>query len=147
MIVYVTGPHSEDLEAIGATLSLSGVDAHLITPEMTCQEIYDEILGCDAVLLVHAGHKEEVVEISTELGIAIALGKPVYAVRSIYGMTSRFLGMEGVRIFKGADQALEAVLADLGETDEQRETGVHELGELGGLGRDPDGGGDPGDVP
>lgn len=143
MIVYVTGPHSEDLEAIGATLSMEGVDAHLITPEMTCQEIYDAILGSDAVLLVHAGTKEELVEISTELGIAIALGKAVYAVRSIYGMPSRFLGMEGVRIFKGADQALEAVLADLGETDEHLEArSVHGSEPMVGLGTDPGDGSD-----
>lgn len=133
MIVYTTGPNHDDLEAVGAGLSLSGVGVHAFTPEMTCQEIYDAILGSDAVFLDYSGTKEELVELCTELGIAIALGKPVYAVKKPNGPWTRFLSMEGVRVFRQADQALEAVLADLGETDEEleRETSLHELGGLG----------------
>lgn len=151
MIVYVTGPDTNsELEAVGATLSLSGIDAHLMGDDMTVQEIYDEILGSDAVFMLFAGHESERVELAVELGIAIALGKPVYAVASskYVIVPRRFMAMEGVRIFKSADEALEAALADLETADEQeRETGIRELGELGGLGRDTGDGGDPEPVP
>lgn len=148
-MIWVTGPDSNsELEAIGATLSLEGVDAHLLTDNMTPLEIYDAILACDGVMMVFGGHESERLELATELGIAVALGKPVYVTMApSYRVPMRFMGMEGVRIFKGADEALEALLADLGETDGQRETGIRELGELGGLGTDPSDGGDPGSVP
>lgn len=145
-MIYVTGPDEDKLEAVADSLIVSGVDdIHQLKKGMTIQDIYNEVLGADAIYMIWGGHRDQLMELSTELGFAIALGKTVYLVQANYLELNRFCNMDGVRIFKKADDALEALLADLGESDEQ--SSIRGLGELDGLGTDPSSGGDPEPVP
>jgi len=141
VIVYLTGPSTEDLDSLHFVLDQQGIGVVVRRPETSPEEAYEALMACDAVLLIHGGPKEELTELAAELGIAITLGRLVYAVRNIYGMPSRFLAMPGVRTFPEAAEALEALLADMPKEE------VPDV-ELEGLGSgDPEAGGDTGDVP
>ena len=115
--VYFSGPAIENLEPIIIdTMGLRGVEVQSPAPGGTAQESYEGIMDCDSVLMVYRGSAEETIEMSIELGIAIALGKPVYvAIATPFARrtTNRFLHMEGVRIFSTTVEAMDAVLADL----------------------------------
>jgi hypothetical protein len=145
-VIYVTGPDEDKLEAVAESLTISGLDEiHQLKKGMSIQDIYNEVLAADAIYMIWGGHGFQLMELSTELGFAIALGKAVYLVQSKYLEPNRFFNMAGVRIFEKADDALEALLNDLGESDEQ--SSVRGLGELDGLGTDSSAGGDPEPVP
>jgi hypothetical protein len=145
-MIWVTGPDEKKLEAISEFLTFNEVEHKALTVGMGIQDIYDSVLESDAVLMFFEGHHSTVIELATELGFALALGKPVYAIKSShYSLDSRFLKMPGVRIFQKTDEAMDAIVEDF--ADEQQQTGIHGLGELDGLGTDPEGGGDPGAVP
>jgi len=109
----------------------------------TPQEAYNSLLAADMVLMLYGGSSD----LPTELGIAIALGKAIYVAKETSGCDPNpFLDVDGVRRFDSVVEALEALLADeRGDEDEQREKGVYELRELGGLGTEA--GGDSGSDP
>lgn len=142
MKVYVTGPDNGDpgIDSVGFTLAQAGLEAHVRDLDMTPEEIYEEIMACEVIFLLWAGPDDEYPEYATELGIAIALGRPVYAARYLCSASNRFLDMPGVRTFDNAPQALEALLADHRSEDDDVEL------EGLGSGADPEDGADPGDV-
>lgn len=119
MNVYVTGRNAlPGPEETGIALSQEGIDVRVFSPDMSLQEIYDEVLSCDAVLIIWAGLDEDYPDLAAELGMAIALGKTVYVAKYSFSADCVFLVMPGVRCFFNVEKAIQALVEDSKETPE-----------------------------
>ena len=135
--VYLTGGSQDDLEAMASVIEMEGHVAAVKTLDFSNEEIYSHILDSDAVVILYGADGEQISDLGTELGIALAMGKVVYAYAPKHAVTNRFLSMGGVRKFLSMDDTLEAVLEDLKEDEDVHDGAVSDAGAGLTLGDDP----------
>ena len=109
----------------------SGHDVVVADEPLTDQELYDQILGCDALLL-HGSYDPS---FGFMVGIAMAMGKMVYVVDILRSEHFRFAGYLECPLL---DEAVKALITDFKESEDDARLDRDEL-QSGG---DPEVGGD-----
>lgn len=115
-MIYLSGGGSAD--EIQTLLKAQGLDTEITCDDMDAMEIYQGILEADAVVM----HYIPDAQVGTELGLALAFGKPIYMLGvlikedfcadTLLNEPNVFVGddMEGIQHFTDIEGLVEAVV-------------------------------------